>query len=60
MKADNKKQVLIKLDKQKYQALHELSFYTDTPMMEIVSQALTDWGLLDKALEAKQNEDHLE
>jgi hypothetical protein len=56
---EKKRQVLVRLDEATFQSLRELSFYTDTPMKDIVIKALKDWNLTKKAADAKKRyEDH--
>jgi len=46
--------LLLRLDKKTYWALKELSFYSETPMRDIVTSALNAYGLKQRVLEAKK------
>ena len=46
--------MLLRLDKKTYWALKELSFYSETPMRDIVTSALNAYGLKQRVLEAKK------
>ena len=46
--------LLLRLDKKTYWSLKELSFYSASPMRDIVTSALNAYGLEKRILEAKK------